>query len=706
MVGRRLRAWIERSAISLFVIPIAASLLAISSLRSTADAFQPLEAIQTALGATYGTILALVLTLSFVPIQRAAEAWTSSIVRLYRSDRLTHVTFIVLGVLCAVSFLFAVRGLGDIPVSIVLAFSLVTLGISLDILRLYHGHICELLDPIYAVNLALKQAKQVIDRTNALVARLALHQYQLLSDEDKIRFTVEDLQPVFYPNTPGYPDSINSRINDLAEIGGKAVARGEKLLARTAIAAIAELTIHYLTSRRHNLSLTPAPDEMFLATTSDVNVVTDRAYQELGNLSHAAVAQDDESTAIRVSVAYQNIAIHTANLGARAFRENDAPLTFAPIYYALESVKYARTKGLDEVVFQSATILARVATNVPTDTDNANVHIPIIDGLAEIAVYFYAKQNLSLAEEVNGDQFAILAHLLDRQDFYFKDMLGHVLEKMELLAPLAITNEKIAARLTLVYPLGKAYGLVNRQSLGYLFSTAAETLPEIVEEREWVNPYRELIEIAGIISRHLRSIAENNEFGNSFLIWEIDQLIKHIAVVISRIVDEPVRPDHHDEDELVDKLHWITAFYWVAFRRKKTVDGNRADECCESLGYIGLLFFSREYPDVLRLCISNIRSILDSYCEIAARPDDYTIGDMLAHLWGIRLLLVERENLALIRIVDEALDAKPTGLSDTQWQDAQEAILLRRQQLERSLEQEDDGLRIDDYEALLRRMLR
>ena len=466
-----------------------------------------------------------------------------------------------------------------------------------------------------------------------------------------------------------------------------------------------EAILSQLSSRKHNLSLTPAPEVMLLAMTSDVNVVTDRAYETLQEVSRAAVAQNDESTAVHVSEAYQVIAIHTANLGARAFRKHTAPLTFAPIYYALACVKYAQAKGLDEVSFQTAAILSRIATSAPKDVTETDIHIPVVDGLYDITVYLYVKRNFGLAEEINGHQFTILAHMLEQQDYHFEGMLRHVLEKIELLAPLAIINETLAGRLSIVKPLGKAYGLVNPNSLGYLFGKAAETLPRVAADREWLNPYRDLIDIADIISDHLRKIAENNEFGDSFLIWETNHLIKHIAVAIAKLIDQPLRPNHGDENELVDKFRWILAFYWVAFKGKKSVSGQRADECSESLVFIGLLFFKRGHPEVLRASISNIRSILESYCEIAQPPDYYTIGDILAHLWGIRMLLIVRDNAALTQEIDQSLNTKPGALTDEQWQVAQNAILLRRGQLEERLTKRDDHLRSDGAEALLRQLL-
>jgi predicted membrane protein DUF2254 len=705
LFGRRVRDCLEASAVSLFALAIGVALLLVPQLRAAVDSFQPLEAILSQLGATYGTILALVLTLSIIPIQRAAEVWSPSIVRLYRRDPVTYVTFVGLGVFCVASFLLAVKGAFPGPVSVVLALSLAVLGVSLDILRWYHGHICRLLDPVHAVGLASKEAKKTIGRIQYQVTRIARLQHQLLDAEQQRGVSVETLEATIYPRIQGYP-AVNSWVNDLAEVGIKAVARGEKLLAKTAVLAIADLTNCYLSSRRHNLTLRPAPEAMFLATTSDVSVVTDRAYEALQDVSRVAVTQGDEATAIRVSEAFQAIANHTAHLGALAFREGTAPLTFAPIYYTSACIKYAQSKGLDEVVFQSAGLLSKVAETAPKNIAETDIHVPVIDALAEVALYFYGKRSHGLAEEVNGHYFRILAQLLNRQDYFFKDVLRHVLSKMEMLAPLAIISESMAGRLTMVHPLGMAYGLVNPGSLGYLFEQAAAILPKLDVEREWINPYHDLIDFADIIRDHLRRMAEGNEFGESFLIWDISQSIKHISKVITRVVDEPLRRDHDDEAELIEKLCSILAFYWVAFHDKKKVNGRRADDCCESLMFIGLQFFEREHPEVLSTCISNIRSIVESYCEIAQPAELYTIGDLLAHLWGVRMALVARHNDALIHEVDRALMTKPRGFSDDLWEAAQEAIMRRRQQLEERLAERDDRFgRPDSGEVLLRRIL-
>src|SRR5216683_1812218 len=65
-IWTRFQAAIGSVAISVFAVLAAVLVLSVPALRTTVDSFSPLEAILAQLGATFGTILALVLTLSII----------------------------------------------------------------------------------------------------------------------------------------------------------------------------------------------------------------------------------------------------------------------------------------------------------------------------------------------------------------------------------------------------------------------------------------------------------------------------------------------------------------------------------------------------------------------------------------------------------------------------------------------------------------
>jgi hypothetical protein len=674
-------------AISLSGGTAAIALLSIPTLRATLDAFGPLEGILGQLGATFGTILALVLTLSILPIQRAGEVWSPAIVRLYRHDSASGLVFAVFGLLCVGSFLFAIKGLAGLPVSAAFATAIALLGMSLDLLRWYHAHICQLLDPREAVTLVTGRARRTIDQMQAQVSKVAALQRHVLEPAQQEQLPTNRLEFAIYQQLSSHPSAITFWIQDLSELAVKAVGRGDGMLAASAVLAIADVTNHYLSARRSNLILVPAPEALFLAQESDVRGVTAPAYEALKAISRKAVDSADHSTALRVSEAFQNIAVHTARLGAPAFRDHTAPLTYAPLAYLTECLKYAQAKSLDEVSFQSADILASVVRGSPANIDSTDICIPVVDGLANIALHFYVKRNGALAEHVVGHIPTVLDYLLSREDFYFDTVLRHSLEKIEPLVPIAMAIEATAGRFNLLHALARVY-----PALGQLFEKAV-LLVRVEPGQEWVNPYNSLVELLDKYSTHFRRVGERNEFGESFLLWEITYLIKRMATVIAyRILDHPARVGHGDEQAVVSKFQWVLSFLWVAFAKKKNISQQRLDEAGEALAYTGLLFYAHGFPNVLESCVSHIGSNIRSYCEATTPPDYYVIGDLATHFWALRRLTEQRGDDTRTSLIDTARSKKPQAVTDPQWKEAQEAIERRRQQFEERLA-DRNGLR-------------
>jgi len=572
------------------------------------------------------------------------------------------------------------------------------------LLRWYHRHVCKLLDPAYAVKTVIINAHKTIDQIQRVVAREANLKYRKLTAQQKEKVNLLDVEAAIYPYVPGYPNAINDWIHDVSEISGKATSRGDKYLASAAITAIQEIVNYFLIVRKENITLYPAPDALFLVPESDVKVVTTQAYEALQEISRTASAIGDEITAIKVLEAFENIATHTTNLQSPRFHSNTAPLAGAPIGYSMSCIKYAQEKGLEDVPFQGAEILSRISLTAPKNTSLTDVHIPVIDGIYEITLQLYVKRNAVLADHAAGHLMAILDKLLICEEFHYKELLRHVLEKLEVMAPLAVINAQLAGPISMTSPLGQAYGMTSPQSLGYLFEKATGSV-KIDPEREWINPYHDLADLMDIYQRHFRNIGEQVEFADSFLLWELTHLIKHIAIVVGRLVSHPIRPDHGDEQALVDKLEWLLSFFWVAFDKKKTVNQRRADEACDALAYIGLLFFDLGFPDVLKSSVSHIKSIVTSYCEIVRPPHEYAIGDFFAHLWCLRALTTDHGNTALTGEIDTALETKPEPLTDEQWQQIQPAIELRRAQLEERLQEIRRYSMHDNAEELLQSLL-
>ena len=695
---------VGRVTMTLVALAVALSIVLIPSVRFVADQFEPVETVFTALGATYGTILALVLTLSIIPVERAGEAWSASIVRLYRHDQGTYITFVWLGVCCVASFLLAVRGLANLRVSVVLAACLVVLGISLDVLRWYHGHVCRLLDPEHAVAVGLKKAKSAIDRLDRVVDRNARMLYWRPFTKEKPSSSRELLESSLYLRVPKYPEAIVDPIDDLAEMARKAIARGEKPLARAAIGSMAELTNHYLSSRRENLTVHPYNDLEMLTSNSDVDLVTGETYDRLREISRAAVNASDEATAIHVSRAFKSMAVHTANLAAPAFSPDTAPLSEAPLYHAFDCVRFAQSKGLDDVGLRSAWILWDVVLVVPKNIAIADVYSPIIDGLHDIAVAFYSAFSFKFAETVTRLQLLIVGTASFGEEGYFLGVVEEILGKIELQVPLAIENEKAAGRPSGVLPLGHVYGPADTSSLGWVFRRAVAGLYAAEDEAGYQAEYRRVFQLQVILSDHVCRVAKNNDFGGSLLVREIDRLITQIGVAIVEFVDEPAPLDKGGEEEMISGFTRFLAFYSAAFREKSSIHGRRLEQCCDSLTYIGLRFFRSNRPIVLRQCIRCIETIIESVCEASTPPDYLMLGDIFGLLKGVREVAIADDHADVLHEVERAL-SKPSSMEIDEWNQAQESIQLRHEQLFERLGQRDPLPRRENAETLLRELL-
>ena len=694
----------RRVTMTLIALVFVAGIVLIPSIRSVADEFEAFATLLTALGATYGTIIALVLTLSIIPVERAGEAWSVFIVRLYRRDLGTYMTFVWLGVCCVASFVLAVDDFGNFRVSFLLAASFLVLGISLDVLRWYHSHVCKLLDPEHAVDVGLKKARRTVDRLNRVVARNArILDWRPFAKEEP-RLSSGLVKPDLYMRMPGYPDALVAPIDDLAEMARKAIARGERPLARAAIGSIAELTNYYLSSRRDNLMVYPHNDPERFGGGSDVDVVTDETYGRLREISRAAVNASDEATAIKVSRAFRGMAVHAARLGAPAFETDTAPLSKAPLYHAFDCVKFAQSKGLDEVGLRSAWILGEATLDVPQLIAKTDVCIPIVNGLHDIATAFYAAFRFRYAETVTRYQLVIAGSARFSEASHFLKVLEAVLEKIELQVPLAIENEKAAGGSSGRMPLGSAYSPTDVASLGWEFARSVAGLYAAEDEAGYQAEYRLLLQVQEAYSNHLRSVARSNEFGGSALVREIDRMIKQIGVTIVGLVDRPPPFDQGNQDDLVSGFTGFFGFYAGAFREKRSIDGRRVEECSDSLVYLGLRFASIGHPNVLRHCLWCIQSIIRSICESIEPANFSALGGVLALLWGVRETNVGSNEPEIAYELDRALD-KPADVRDDVWQQAQPSIRLRREEFQKRLAEASELPNGDNAEALLRELM-
>ncbi len=642
-----------------------------------------LGGILSTMGATFGTILALVFTLSIIPIQKAGEVWSASIMKAYKEDKSIYFVFVSFSILTFGSFTLAYADTQYVSSLNRVLIMNIMIGIGLDLLRWHYKLIIDLLNPENAILKIKENSIKTLNRIDKLITKHAKLSSIRLSNKEKENIFLDDTKYIFYLGEQNHQNYIKFAITDLAEISERAIMRGEKILARHSIHQIREIINYYLELRKNNIGFFTSYEAIF-AIESDIQSIIEHVNEALLNVSRNALSQKDETSAINVSEVFRDIAIQASKIHPPN-RDNSAPIASSPIFYLLQAVKYAQELNLKEMPYQSAIIVAEISIYSQENIDDVDIHIPIVDGLYDIAKIYYLQQNALLGNNVVGAMMSILQKLLDREDYCFKNVLKHVLDKVELLIPLAIANESLETKITMHQLLEKVYGLIYNNSLGYLYSNSTKFV-KVDSTRPHLNPYSEIIEITDIIQRHFRNIAELNDINNSMILWEINELIKHIAEVIINLLQHSKKQKIQGIDELIDKFKWVLSFFWVAFNKKEYINLRRIKESSETLAYIGILFDKYGYPDILMDCIGHIRSLIDSYSTTTNHVDDYGLADLYEYLWGIRILAIAKNDKGLITKIDAELNKKPASLSDEEWTSIQSTIKLRQEQLEERLE--------------------
>ncbi len=417
---RKFGAYTSCYAITIFGVIVAAGLFC-PVVQVKIIGYDNFDTIFIAAGGLIGTMLALVFSLSIIPIQRAVESFTPSVTRLYRTDYVTQIIFITLAVFCLLSFIMAVDGVLGLSDSILLSLEMLFIAVSLDMLRWHHRRVSQLLEPSYGIHCLSRQIRKYIDRTQHRSARLAKIQWFSFSAEQKTNQSQEQIESALYAKIPQHNITVNTLMEELAEIAQKAGGGGNINTASLAISEITKSACHYINCRKNNLMLIPTTD--FMVVNSDINNVLTPVYEHFKDINRNAVAIKAETTSIHVVRALGTIVNCKTNLKARAFCDNSAPLTYLPLEYLKDCILIAQRNGLDDVALEGSRVLLNIAQNAPDNIQITDVHLSVTEDLYEIVLNFLISQKSPLANVVLQDMMVLLHHLLGRKHYQFVEIL-------------------------------------------------------------------------------------------------------------------------------------------------------------------------------------------------------------------------------------------------------------------------------------------
>ena len=615
-----------------------------------------ISALCIASGAVIATIMALVFSLSIIPIQRASETLTPAIGSLHRINRTTRFIFVVLGILSLLSFLLPTISALGIQASLSLAIQVMMLSAAFDLVRWHFRHLTLQLDLRWAIAQLWLLMKREIDGFSAKVARLAKLQKRLSHYRGEKIGSSEQIEGVIWRS--GDPHvNLRGWIDELTEAGIKAVARGDIHAAQMILNTLSRLHSYYLDRRKLNLVLLPDPAALMLITKSDVDTILTPIYESLRVINRAAVNANVESICMSVIEAYGNMGAYTAGMEVSTPVKASRPFTSKPLGYMRRCAEDALKSGLDESGLSLGVESCKVVAAAPYNVQILDVVVPTVEGCFQAIAKYLTAGKVALANRVLENVMQIGYHLVDQKHFQAHSVVSDILERNLRILPMGLLHSKLLGEGALNVPLSPPYNLTFDQCLGRIVQLAA-VQAESARDKGKPNVYTEFLQLNEGIYRHFGEVANSDQIPleDTFLYWQITQTIKQISDIYLSLISGDNGKDKRQVDELVKQMTWYIRFFWLSMSRMKSHSQSRIDDTCEALSWIGISNYQVGGADVTEACLDAMSSISVSVYQAENPADIGRVVSVLEDLYKFRVVAEKNGDASLVKLIDAKLE--------------------------------------------------
>jgi hypothetical protein len=314
-------------------------------------------------------------SLAVIPAQKAAEAFSAAILKIYARDSTLMLVFVLLTVSCMSSVFFGTGWRLGLPPLQSLAIQFVLLGISLDGLRLFYTRTLYLLIPGTAVALVLKQCNRAIAKVRRTVDRIA----RILQTEHGPPETQAASRALLFAGSQ-IAAGLRGWITQLDEFAHKAVARGDTEAVNTILTAMRTISAQYIDARRTSVVLVPDWNNLFAGGSSDISQVLEPIHESIRVICQRAAKGENE---LVVRQCIQTLgAMTTYAMGVihdQSGRRQTTPLAYSPCFYLDLCVQTAIRANLPDAVLAAVEILQGILLTAAKDVDTSTVEAKALE---------------------------------------------------------------------------------------------------------------------------------------------------------------------------------------------------------------------------------------------------------------------------------------------------------------------------------------
>lgn len=614
------------------------------------------------LGGALATVLALALTLSVIPIQRAADHFSASIIHLYAKDKTFRLAFMALVAAVVLAFVSG-SGLFTHHPRILFVVQAALLGSAVDCLRAFYWRFLTLLDPANAPRILTRQAKRAIQWADWEVRRRAFVEGLNPGGpdlEDRYR------RAGVYLRAPALLDPVRRWNKDLQEMAGKALERREQSTVAEIFNGLGSIALFYLNVRKES------------SFSQDEDHIVNPIYEGIMTVSNQAAALGLEETCQNAIKALGTVAANTAHITLTSGRIVQAPYIYMPLSYMERCAETALQKGMQDAGLEAIRMCRLVLAHLPEGPDTHSVDATIIDVAAKVAAAGYGMGSWVVANTAADAIVEIAMAEIGRERYRRAALLSKAFHYLELLLPHAIASSAKVGLLAGTFP---PYGSTSNHSLASLVQTACGLIPEYDPDHPKRDRLMRFSEVCEATAKHLSDAASKVDFGNSLvmtdLIMVLDEIFKTLRLQLESLSPQLSEEENETFDKLANRFIWSSGCFWGP--EKINAAPGMADEVAQMLSAHAVAFVRLGHINLANQAAHVIRRMAGNIAKLSLQSID-DVADVAAQLWPIKMA----GDLAAHELSATAsnLIASPYGVDLESEAEIHRIIALRAQQMD------------------------
>ncbi|MGM4893613.1 hypothetical protein [Tardiphaga sp. 839_C3_N1_4] len=650
------------------VATLVAMLLAASLLGFDVPKEPKVSEIHLAAAQIIGAALALVLSLSIIPAQRAAELFSMSILKLYARDRVLISVFIIL---VSATLASVALGAGWLPIEpkYSICIQLLLMGFSFDALRWFYSRTLDLLIPQTAINIVLRECDKQLSLTKWVVDKAS--SALLLATPD---VTQPKIRAQFFRDSQ-LPTVILRWCSQFEEFAHRFVSRRDTSSCLSVLTAMQYVALQYADARKGSVVLHLDQRNIFAGHLSDIQDVFDPIYLSVLAIANDASAASNERIVIGCVEASSAMAKKAMTMLAddELAAQKVAPLAFAGCFHLGRCIEVALKANMLDAVLIGVRSLQSLLLSQSAEVDTRGMEQQAFEVLSKIAVGGYSQATHIITYPAVEALFRAVELNVRCQEYEGGGLLEEALAAALAFVPFEVSADSTRRRSLQIFPV---HNLGFEASLPLLLEIVAGKVEES-EKSSWRNPYDEFLHASEDARHYFRTLSQMYVSDGLFCKWAVDALLASARVHLG-LLRRPLESGEGHKHSVVDAMKWLLS--WASnFYSVQASGTNFVRDGANGLSLIAIDALELGYPDVTVAC-----------AEAIARIAEHRVSD--AYIFADQQTLLELLARAAEAISNKSLAIqlremiiRPKEVSDGDWNHYLDARNNRISHLDREL---------------------